>query len=496
MRVWIALLLALRPAAAEDYDPTEVLVRLRDRVLAHGEQAPNHTCVETITRDRYEAPQPAPKTCDAIVARRNSESYPATLRLATTDRLRLDVLLAGGRELMSWAGAGKFEDREIDELVPDGAIGTGPFATMLLGVFRGRPPRFTYEGETTIDHRLVFEYSYRVPREASQYRVKSGKEWLPTGYTGTLWVDVKTAELARLAVRTDELEPASGTCETHTTLDHRLVFEYSYRVLREESQYRVKAGKEWLPTGYTGRLWVDVKTAELARLAVRTDELEPASGTCETHTTLEYGAVKLGEFEYFLPRATRQRFIGRDGSEAENRIEFASCREYRGESKVSFGGGIADVEKSASGPRVAAASFPPGLPVIVETTGTIHSNRAAAGDVIHGRLAQSIGNAVAAGTTLEGRLMRVELRHGSRPEVVITLRWETIEIGGTKAPIFLRPDRRISNLKALNERVGLARRGIEIELPPPGDLLHGVYHFPGQQVVVESGFRTEWTTVR
>src|SRR3954469_23737367 len=104
MRVLCALLLALWPAAAEDYDPTEVLIRLRDRVLAHGEQAPNQTCVETITRDRYEpATQPAPTSCDAIVARRNSESYRATLRLSTTDRLRLDVLLAGGRELLSWA---------------------------------------------------------------------------------------------------------------------------------------------------------------------------------------------------------------------------------------------------------------------------------------------------------------------------------------------------------------------------------------------------------
>src|SRR4051794_32794241 len=150
MRVLCALLLALWPAAAEDYDPTEVLIRLRDRVLAHGEQVPNHTCVETITRDRYEPTiQPVPKTCDDLVARRRAANFPAMLRLATTDRLRLDVLLSGGRELFSWAGTGKFEAREIDELIPDGAMGTGPFAVLLLGVFRGRPPRFTYEGEST-----------------------------------------------------------------------------------------------------------------------------------------------------------------------------------------------------------------------------------------------------------------------------------------------------------------------------------------------------------
>ena len=369
MRVLFALLLAL-PAAAEDYDPTEVLIRLRDRVLAHGERVPNHTCVETITRDRYEPTiQAVPKTCDDIVARRKSLAFPAMLRLATTDRLRLDVLLSGGRELLSWAGAGKFDDRELDELVPDGAIGTGPFAVMLLMVFRGRVPRFTFEGETTLDHRLVFEYSYRVPREESQYRVKSGAEWLPTGYVGTLWVDVKTAELARLAVRTDELEPASGSCETHTTLD--------------------------------------------------------------------YGTVQLGQFEYFLPKSTRQRFIGRDGGEAENRVEFASCREYRGESTVNFGGGIADLSRPRSEARASRVSFPPGLPVTIELMTTLHSTRAAAGDAIQGRLAKPIGDIVPAGAALEGRLMRVETRHGVSPNVVISLRWETIEIAGVKAPLSL-----------------------------------------------------------
>lgn len=428
MRVVFALLLAVAPAAAEDFDPTEVLIRLRDQVLAHGQRIPNHTCVETVTRDRYEpAVQPVPKSCDSIVARRNSGNFPAMLRLATTDRLRLDVLLADGREMLSWAGAGKFEDREIDELVPDGAMGTGPFATMLLGAFRGRPPRFTYEGENSLNHRLVFEYSYRVPVEESNYRVKAGGEWVPTGYTGTLWVDVKTAELVRLAVRTDELSPASGTCETHTTLD--------------------------------------------------------------------YNMVQLGKIEYILPKLTRQRFIGRDGGEAENRLEFAGCREYRGESTVTFGGGIADLRQADSGPRVAAASFPPGLPVSVDLTSTIHATRAAAGDMIHGRLATPIGTAVPVGAALEGRLMRVETRHGSRPEVLIALRWETIELNGIKAPIALRPDRRLADLK-IGDRVALARRGVEIELPPPSDLLHGLYHFPGHQVVVESGFRTQWTTVR
>jgi hypothetical protein len=429
MRTLCVLLLAVVPAAAEDYDPTEILMRLRDHVLAHGRQIPNHTCVETITRDVFEAAvQPVPKSCDSLLARRTSPNFPALLRHATTDRLRLDVALAEGREIYSWAGARKFEEGEIDELIPDGAMGTGPFATMLLSVFRGRVPRFTYEGQTTLDHRLVFEYSFRIPQEESRYRIKAGTDWVITGYTGTLWVDVKSAELVRLAVRTDELPAATQSCETQTTLD--------------------------------------------------------------------YNMVKLGTIAYLLPVATRQRFISRDGSEAENRIEFASCREYRGESKVSFAGGIADLSTPEEGRRVAPASFEAGLPVTVDLENAIHSNRAAAGDVIQGRLAAPIGKVVPAGAALTGRLMRVEIRHGSRPEVVIALRWETIELQGMPAPIALLPSRKLADLKTVTERVVLARRGVEIELPPESDRLHGVYRFPGRQVVVERGFRTEWKTLR
>src|SRR5207248_299699 len=119
--------------------------------MAHAERIPNHTCVETIQRERYEpAVSPVPKTCDGLLARRKQADFPALLRHATTDRLRLDVALSETSEIYSWAGAPRFEEGDIDELIPDGAIGTGPFATLLLSAFRARTPRFVYEGKTTL----------------------------------------------------------------------------------------------------------------------------------------------------------------------------------------------------------------------------------------------------------------------------------------------------------------------------------------------------------
>jgi hypothetical protein len=429
MRLLLVVLLVGVPVAGSDEDPSEVLMRLRDQVVLHGQRIPNHTCVETIERDRFTpAVEPVPKSCESLLARRKQSNLPAMIRLATTDRLRLDVAMADSREIFSWAGASKFEEGEIDELVPDGAMATGPFATMLFGVFQGRAPKFIFEGETTLDQRSVFEYSYEVGIEEAHYRVKARGEWLFTGYSGTLWVDTQTAELVRLLVRTDELPAATGLCETDTTLD--------------------------------------------------------------------YSLVHLDKDDYLLPKATRQRFIERGGGEAENRIAFSACREYRGESTLSFGR-RKDAAASAVPAAPQTADLPPGLPVIIELTDSIHGDRAAAGDLIGGRLLQPIRDQAGAvlapaGAALEGRLMRLETRHGRSPETVVSLRWETLEIGGTKVALSLLPKRKTADLKT--PATGVRQRGIEIELPAPSDVRHGVYHFPGEHPVVESGYRTEWTT--
>ncbi len=283
-----------------DEDPVEVLIRLRDRVSAHGERIPNHTCVETIQRDRYESTAGrASASCSALLDFRKTRDFFQRLTLDSTDWLHLDVAYSGGREIYSWAGAHKFEETDVDELVPEGAIGTGPFTGMVLSAFESRDPKYVFDGETKVEGRRLFAYSFAVPKE--------------------------------------------------------------------HSHYRFKAHRDWVITGYSGNLLVDPKTAELVRLAVRTEELPPETGTCETDTTLEYSVVQLSGNDYLLPKAARQRFIGRDGFEGENTMSFSACRDFQAESKLAF-----DTEPATDGlPQNRAAAplaIPPGLPVTVELT--------------------------------------------------------------------------------------------------------------------------------
>jgi hypothetical protein len=417
------------PAGDEDpEDPVEVLAHLRDLVVKHAANVPNHTCVETVQRNSYEPfAGRARKSCDSLLAAR--KQIQNRLLLDLTDWLRLDVGMADGREIFSWVGAPRFEEGEIDELIPEGAFGTGPFASMLLSLFESRNPHFLFAGAAAADGRRVLEYSFRVPID--------------------------------------------------------------------ESQYRVKARGEWIVTGYSGSLLVDPRTSELVRFAVRTEELPAETEACEVDTTLDYGMVPLGGFEYLLPQSTRQRFIGLDGAEAENSVSFASCREFLGESTLTFGKSPASTGHSVNAPP--AAALPAGLSLDIELTSSLTFGKAAAGDRIEGRLTEPLRDAKArqvlapAGAKAVGRLTRVELRHSGSGEYTVALRWETLEIEGGKVPLNLKPNRQMARLKAI-ARGALQQRGMPIDLPRPGEERDGIYRFPGQRTGVEGGLRTEWVT--
>jgi hypothetical protein len=415
-----------------DEDPVEVLMRLRERVLAHGERIPNHTCVETIQRDTYESTAGrASASCGALLDFRKQRDFFQRLTLDSTDWLRLDVAYSAGREIYSWAGAHKFEDGDLDELVPEGAIGTGPFTTLVLSMFEQRDPKYIFDGESTADGRRLFEYSFAVPKE--------------------------------------------------------------------HSHYRIKARNDWVITGYTGSLLVDAKSAELVKLIVRTEELPPATNSCEIDTTLEFSVVHLSGSEYLLPKVAHQRFIGRDGFEGENTMSFSACRDFRAESKVEF-----DAAAEAGGPSSTTPAAPPdlpaGLPVTVELTTAVRFSDAAAGDRIEGRLTKPIQDEhrrtlVAEGAVVQGRLMRVEIRHSPRPERIVVLRWETIRTGATRAPLTLLPNRIAADRKPA-ARDGLRRRGTEIVLPLPSENRYAVFRLPATSAALDSGALSEWVTGR
>lgn len=243
-------------------------------------------------------------------------------RLSSSDRLRLDVAVNHAdpgveSEMYSWAGEGGFSDRSLFEVVRDGAVSTGSFASLLASIFGSGVARFSYNGDSIVDGKLPSEFGFRIPEEKSDYLYLFGT-----------------------------------------------------------------ARKQQATIAYHGTFLVDPNTAELVRLSIRTSQLPAETGACELSQTLEYGRVSLNGADFLLPSQARVSLIHTDETEAENRIRYSACHEFRGEAKVRYKQSPAAEPKLPGEQPVRAPDLPSGLPFRMVFTERIDTATAAAGDPV------------------------------------------------------------------------------------------------------------------
>ena len=206
-------------------DPSETLLKIRQQVAASISRLPNYMCTETVERQTFRL-DPLPRVRDGDGCEELIESLsksPKNLKLESTDRLRLDVALNSKTEMYSWVGEGRFDDRNLSEIVNRGTTSTGAFGSFLHAIFVTSGPAFTYEGESQEDERHVLKYDFVVPITRSGYVVSNNSLSRVTGYKGTFTVDAKTLALLRLEIQTDPLPPELKVCRTNTAMDYTRV---------------------------------------------------------------------------------------------------------------------------------------------------------------------------------------------------------------------------------------------------------------------------------
>jgi hypothetical protein len=227
------LLVSVAPLRCED-DPKHVLLRASQSVMDTVERLPRYVCTQTVDRSQYELESASyeergkahGRSCDDMAAELNTAA--GKRRLSYSDRLRLDVAVSHDRsgvdgEMYSWVGEERFKGRDLFEMVPDGAMSTGTFSSMLASIFGGDAARFSYNGDSAADGRLLPEFGFRIPQERSQYVYLLGKgrsQQIKLGHHGVFLVDPETSDLVRVVVHTNQLPAETGTCEITRTLDY------------------------------------------------------------------------------------------------------------------------------------------------------------------------------------------------------------------------------------------------------------------------------------
>ncbi len=212
--MWLRCVLALSITSAvqAQQNPMELLRRVQAKVSDSINRLPRYMCTETVDRSLYQSDGTnRGSACD--------QGFRRKMRLTTADRLRLDVAMAAAVEMYSWVGESKFNDRDLLDMVNEGAISNGAFAAFLTAIFRTEDANFTYNGETN----GLSEFGFQIPDEKSHYYFGQGIHRVITAWDGTFLVNPKTADLVRLEVTTSQLPAETGACYASTALDYTQV---------------------------------------------------------------------------------------------------------------------------------------------------------------------------------------------------------------------------------------------------------------------------------
>jgi hypothetical protein len=183
-------------------------------------------------------------------------------------------------------------------------------------------------------------------------------------------------------------------------------FDYSVALAR--SGFEIRTGGKHAIVAYHGSFEADPDTLDAQRIEVIADEVPQELGLKRSTDHLEYARTRIGDSDFLLPSQSELTMVDVDGGENRNHVRFSSCRQFAGESVLSF----ADPSPSANAPaHVEEVELPGNLGLILALADDINLSKAAIGDPIHARLQNDLKSKghiwIAKGATVSGRITRI-----------------------------------------------------------------------------------------
>jgi hypothetical protein len=296
------------------------------------------------------------------------------------------------------------------------------------------------------------------------------------------------------------------------TADGRAVLRFDYSVAQMFSGYELRSGPNSAVVGYRGSFWAEESTLDVTRLEVRAVDIPPVLGLREAVVVMHYSREKIGGSEFLLPTASEMTLRDDFGNQNRNRTHLTGCRQFSGESVISF-------EEPAPGPAPTAPprpergiELPADLALTVELTSVIDSGRTAVGDPLTAVLVRDArwkGRVVVPrGAVLSGRLVRLERREDNRwilarapvPYYIVGVEFDTLELDSARTA-FCGALEEIGPLAV----PGFRASGVQPEVvPPPRDPAApdpdrrpgvGLFLVKGDTIRLGRGFRMTWKTI-
>lgn len=258
----------------------------------------------------------------------------------------------------------------------------------------------------------------------------------------------------------------------------RKAHRYRFDVPRIRSGYLLRSGPLEGVAGYRGWFEADTRTLDLIRLEVEADDIPEHLPIRAARDRMEYARVAIGERDFLLPKSSELVLSDVEGTESRNLTSFSGCRQYTGESTISF----ADPEPAATPApeRVVPVELPDGLGLTVTFDETIQFNKAAIGDQITGRVVENARwkgkTMVPRGAVVKARLLGFK-RYYARVEFMrVAVALTAVDFPGAHAEI----DAKIEDIAGLP---GWTRTAVDKQ---------GIINISGSRLELPRGLRMVW----
>jgi hypothetical protein len=132
----------------------------------------------------------------------------------------MEVGYIGGKEVYSWPGASRFEEKGLEQLVGVGMTSTGDFAGHVRNLFVNNSAQITFAGQPQLRGRNTFKYDFRIPFLSSGWTLQSPSGSGRVSATGSFWADAQTQLLLRLDINAQEIPPELLIASVHTQIEY------------------------------------------------------------------------------------------------------------------------------------------------------------------------------------------------------------------------------------------------------------------------------------
>jgi hypothetical protein len=186
---------------------------------------------------------------------------------------------------------------------------------------------------------------------------------------------------------------------------------FDYNVPQMLSGYSIRVATARAIVGYHGSFYADPSTFDIERIDVQADNIPPQLLLASTEDKIDYAVTRIGDGDFLLPAQSELTMIAMHGGEEQNRVKFTACRQFSGESVVTF------EEPPAGKPDAAPIptrefDLPEGLDVLLVLIKEIDLQTTAIGDPIYARVDHDVKQkgqlVIPKGATANGRVVRLE----------------------------------------------------------------------------------------